>query len=657
MVNIHLKTLQVSNFKGIKDLTIDFGETTNIYGENATGKTSIFDAFYWLLFDKNSSNSAKFDLKPLDEEGKEIHFLDTKVIGEFEVNGKPLLLSKTLSEKWIKKRGQKDQEFSGNETAYEIDGVPKKLKDYQEEVKKLADETVFKLLTNPLQFGLNTEWKERREILMKILGEPTSEEIIKANEDLTPLLNKLESQKIEDVILTTKATIKKLKTDINDIPIKINENASNVIEKDFENIKAQREEKQVQLENLTEITSDTAVIEKRNLLRKEKEEIQQEYDKESRKFIAERQKLTEEGSKNFTLARAKVTSLEEKIKISKLRIDEINNKLIPSLEEEKNSYATEWKSLNATKKETNSKIFDENSLTCPYCGSPYTNDKAEEKKKEFNLEKARELERLDSKLKRVTENGQRVAQEILTLLAEKNKLITDTQTYEIELETAKEESEKAKVEFQEAQKTEIKNERLEELLNSLRAKEEEIKNVKAEEVDTKAIDEQKANLKSEINSLNGELAQEILNRQLLNRINELEIELQTKQERLLEHEQIEFLTEEYYKTMVKLLENKVSDKFEIVRFKLFETQVNGGMKETCQAMIDTNGSLVPFEDANNAAKVAAGIDIINTLTDFYEISAPVFLDNRESVNEIPDTQAQVINLIVSKDKKLKVVNE
>ena len=54
-MKIRISNLKLKNFKGIKDLEIDFNnENTNIYGKNATGKTTIFDAFKWLFFDKDS---------------------------------------------------------------------------------------------------------------------------------------------------------------------------------------------------------------------------------------------------------------------------------------------------------------------------------------------------------------------------------------------------------------------------------------------------------------------------------------------------------------------------------------------------------------------------------------------------------------------------
>ena len=99
------------------------------------------------------------------------------------------------------------------------------------------------------------------------------------------------------------------------------------------------------------------------------------------------------------------------------------------------------------------------------------------------------------------------------------------------------------------------------------------------------------------------------------------------------------------------LEQRINGRFKLVKFKMFEEQINGGKTETCITLI--NG--VPYSDANTASKIQAGIDIINTLSEHYDIKAPIWVDNKESVVKLPYTECQLINLIVSaEDSKLRV---
>ena len=85
-----------------------------------------------------------------------------------------------------------------------------------------------------------------------------------------------------------------------------------------------------------------------------------------------------------------------------------------------------------------------------------------------------------------------------------------------------------------------------------------------------------------------------------------------------------YLTDEFTKTKVNLLESSINSKFKMARFKMFEVQINGGIKECCETVYEG----VPYSDLNNAARINIGLDIINTLSEHYNFSAPIFVDNR-----------------------------
>ena len=134
----------------------------------------------------------------------------------------------------------------------------------------------------------------------------------------------------------------------------------------------------------------------------------------------------------------------------------------------------------------------------------------------------------------------------------------------------------------------------------------------------------------------------------------VQVELQNEEEnismKIQELEGEQYALEEFTKTKVELLENAINSKFEIVKFRLFDTQINGGLIECCDTLV--NG--VPYSDVNNAHKILAGLDIINTLIKFYNTSAPIFIDNRESINEIYPINTQIISLIVTTDSQLRI---
>lgn len=137
----------------------------------------------------------------------------------------------------------------------------------------------------------------------------------------------------------------------------------------------------------------------------------------------------------------------------------------------------------------------------------------------------------------------------------------------------------------------------------------------------------------------------------LKRIEELKAEERKLAAEFEELERQLYLTEEFVRTKVRMLEDKINSKFQMARFKLFETQVNGALSECCETTF--NG--VPYSNLNNGARLNIGLDIINTLSEHYGFAPPVWLDNAESVTNILPTRGQQIRLIVSAaDKKLRV---
>src|SRR5699024_2857755 len=215
--------LKLTNFKGIKSFELNAnGEDMKVFGENATGKTTIFDAFVWLLFGKDSQNSTQFEIKTL-RDGKPIHKLNHEVEATLLVNGQELTLKKVYKEKWTKKRGSVTESFSGHTTDYYIDGVPSKKKEYDEMIGSIVNEDVFKLLTNPLYFNEQLKWQDRRKTLLEIAGDITDEEIISSNESLAKLTEILGNRSIHDHKKVIAAKRKEINQELERIPIRIDE--------------------------------------------------------------------------------------------------------------------------------------------------------------------------------------------------------------------------------------------------------------------------------------------------------------------------------------------------------------------------------------------------------------------------------------------------
>ncbi|HBE8801676.1 DUF2813 domain-containing protein [Clostridioides difficile] len=646
MKAILLKSLDIENFKGIKELHIDFNNVTNVFGENATGKTSIFDAFTWVMFDKDSKNRSVFEIKPLDQQNKVIRGLVTTVTAVLEVNNKEIKLTKKYEEKWTRKRGELEATFTKNETTYMINDTPIKKSEYVKEIAKIAEEEQFKLLTNPYFFSNELNWKKAREVILEICGDITIEQIIETKQELTPLITEFEKENnIDKIIKNRKATKNNLSKEKEEIPIRVNECNNSMYNIDFEEIEVQLNAKKADLEavedNLLNGTKTNEQIlkdkEKIFELKQETQSIKQSASEKGNKKRNELLKEKDDLQYNIKNLRNNLVYLE--------RDNELKETLRKRAIEKTTNLRDKW-----TKKSKETLDLSVIQTECPTCKRPLDLEDIEEKKKEmldnFNLNKAKELKEIAELGKSKNDDVELFNTEIERLKVDINKTLEEIQGKAVLLDKIKKELESTK-------STEIysadEEKRLTEISAEIKELEEKINN---KDVD-KNIDELKENKKKlavEIELLNKELVKRDINKELLDRKEQL---LEKEKElgiELAHQEKILNLCELFIKTKVSLLESNISSKFKNVTFKLFKEQINGGIEETCEALVDG----VPFSNVNTAGQINGGLDIINTLSNHFGVKMPIFIDNRESVNDLIDIDSQVINLIVSNDNPLKI---
>jgi exonuclease SbcC len=175
-MKIELKKLSLSNFKGIRSFEILFDQITDILGDNATGKTTLMDAFLWLFFGKDSTDRKDFEIKTLDANNRPYHRLDHEVAAVIIVDGEQITIRRTFREKWVKKRGSNEQEFTGHSTEFYWNDVPMKESEYQAKVSSIINENIFKLITNTSYFN-QLKWQDRRNALLQIAGSISNDDV------------------------------------------------------------------------------------------------------------------------------------------------------------------------------------------------------------------------------------------------------------------------------------------------------------------------------------------------------------------------------------------------------------------------------------------------------------------------------------------------
>lgn len=640
MKSIILKTLILRNFKGIKDLRVDFNKVTDILGDNAVGKTTVFDGFTWLLFDKNSLDAKDFEIKTLDKNNNVIHGLDHEVSALLNIDGVDKKLTKIYKEKWTKKRGEAEKQLTGHTTDYYIDDVPVKKGEFQEAIGNIIDEKLFKLITNPLYFSTVLNWKDRREVLLSIIGDVDVMDVIKKNSKLKGFDEILGEKSVDDLKKTLTARKRKINQDIESIPVRIDELNKSIENLDFENLEGELKLKNEELNKVEDKLYDTTklgdvALEKQQKLFNLKSMLQsmeQKAESQANRTKKELENLLDEKTYEHKTVLRKISTLEERLS---------------SFEFKRDSLKDQMDSLRNTWHEEKLKVleFNENEFICPTCKREFEADDIEAKKgsliEQFNVSKSRKLKDIHSKGIAKKTEFEELEKQIENCKADIEENHIKASDLESEIGNLKskianfepiinfgEEYKKVSCEIADLELEITDNSSTKELINNLRR--------------------EKSELVDFIDNIKAKLTYREKNKATLERIDQLEKEERELAELLAKVEKEEFQCESFIKTKVELMEDSINEKFKYVSFKLFNTLVNGAVEECCVATV--NG--VPFDSVNNAGKINAGIDIINTLCKHYEVEAPVFVDNAESVNELLECESQVVRLIVSKDKTL-----
>jgi len=670
-MEIKLLELNLKNFKGIKSLKVTAdGRDVNIFGENSTGKTSIYDSFTWLLFDKDSQNKKDFSIKTLEPTGAVKNGLEHEVEGTFELVGKDgsrtIKFKKVYVEKWTKTRGSAERTFSGNTTNYFVDGVPTKKADYEQTISDLIDEDTFKLITSPTFFNDQLHWEECRKVLFEIAGGVTDSEVIASNKDLSRLPEILGSRKIDDHQKVLKESRSEINKELEKIPVRIDEvniALPDITGLDLKAITKEKDEfvakRRAKEDEVMRIESGGEIAEKTKQLREVESDI-----------LSLKNKHKERGSEADDKAREAISKMKDGIsdiaqiynETSGLIISNDND--IKRRKEENEVILKDWKEVNGQEFVNFSNFtdhlrdgnglegFTEPDTFCPTCNQklPKADVEAARVKAEenFNTGKSRQLEELD-------ERG-RVNREIIEEHEATNVALKESLK---EADDKIEENKKLLASAEEARTIGVGNiksledtpehQKAVKLLSSLTA---EISALGYDNDD--AIDKVRKDIHDLDETLTGLWAN--IDKFEKRESGQTRIDELKDQEKKLarEFESLEsdlFTIEQFEKSRASILSERINSKFKIVTFKLFKELISGGLEPCCEVLV--NG--VPHNSLNSAGRIQSGLDVIYTLSKHYDIKAPIWLDNRESVLELPEMDCQLISLFVKEGvKELKI---
>lgn len=620
-----LVQLNLQNFKGIEFGDFRFTNNTIIRGDNATGKTTVFDALCWLLFGKDSLDRADFQIKTL-KNGEPVHNVNHMVQAAFDnEDGTGFTLKRIYREKYNNPRGG-EVKLTGHTTDYFINDVPSKEKEYKAFINNMINEDVFKLITNPLFFNEQYTWQNRRKLLLEMCGDVDDASVINSKDELKRLTELLNGRSVDEqrkIIASKKTAINK---ELDMIPVRIDEA-----------VKC----KPTPLEAEQKLKDDIATIETAiKQLEEDKSVIINGLDGAERtaKIREVKRKLADRKSQLMNEHTEKERRLEHEYKLSLVQLQ--------MAESERDRYKDREYELDSQIKQEEARIdklqaeFDEfnqsqfNKELCPTCGQELPASKYEELQAKFNKNKAEKLEEWQALIDSAKALKQNYIEQKEIMQVKADGMSSQIE----ELSNNKDTKQKA---MNEVGEVDLDNDVQ---VNDLKA---ELFMLELDEDNTsddqlKRIDSELSELADKRSTLQTELTKYDVIRDITKRINELEQE----QQRLINEKNLvdetAFLLDEFVKAKVEMLEDTINKHFTITTFKMANVLVNGSVEDCCETMVDG----VPYRSLNNAARINAGIDIINALTKFYNITAPVFIDNAEAVTKFVNCNSQTIKLIV-----------
>lgn len=654
-MKVRLAAMKLNNFKGVRDLTVEFdGQDTVIRGANETGKTTIVDAFHFLLFGYNSDwdhvSSKKFKIKTYDENGDVVHKLEHGVTADLvQIDGDDratVTLRRVYRERWSEDRSTGEKRLKGHTQEFYVNGVEKSKGEYEDRVNRIIDEETFKLLTNPSYFANTLHWQDRRQVLLDMVEDPDHGDILAQNpklEELDEALDEYRQESINDLeeYLSQQKTglqdnmdelsglLKEAKNRLVDI-----DEAPEDLEERLEELKASRNQVQ---EEITDLKAEGPEAELKARIKQAQERA--ETVKESRQDEV-RGKI---GDVKDTLkeARREKDDLESRLENAKRRRERKEG----DLEEARNNVDR----LRSQYEEMASDALEEYPDECPTCERQIGDE--ETAKLVYKKTNRGVSETLEEIVQKAGRNKDRVT-DLERELAELDDKIGELRDKIAEAEQSIQEKED-RLEGLEADMAAYKDEgEYIEAVEEVEQLQEKLKGLEEpEELDRKR--EQLDHLNNQIDKTQANLKEIELSQDAQDRVDELRTEKKDLARYIEEYERLLYLVEQYRRVDIRLREDRINTQFGLVDWTLFESKVGGGWSEVCYPTVGG----VPYPSLNAAAKVQAGMDIIRTLNERHSVWVPIFIDRRESVTTIPEMESQVISLYVDPSADVLTVEE
>ena len=650
MKRITIEELHLRNFRGARDVRVSFTDGTNIVcGDNGTGKSTLMDAFLWLLFGKDAEERKDCEVKRI-EAGETLRRTDATVECRIDVDGQQNTLRRSLREVWSKPRGATEPVFKGNETEYTINDVPKKMSEFDAWVAEhLAPADVFRLLTDAGCFP-RLKWEKQRERLFELSG-GVDEEAVKASVDgLADLLARLSGKSLEDYKRELAARKRKLRKALEEIPARSDQTRLMIPTTDARDVWERKlADVDARLADLNREAADFAARERVRgaEARRRVEEVEALKTRMARRTAELRRAAIEEAEKKNEGRRQVEARLRDlkaadaeatrRLKDAKGEVDELALRI--------NQKEEACERLRATWYAESARPYTGDNV-CPHCLQPLPEEMQRDNRRRFEESKNERLSQIQTDGHRMKAEITRLEEEMKTAEARLDRAAGDAFDAEASAEILREELAEMPDHVEPAAVDPMADE-------AYRAMAEELERLEADAPQTspasdpnggEAITARLAALNKERDAVRAGLQLCDTADSLRAEIRRLDEEARTLAQQLSDADRDEDTMRRYTRARIEALEQRVNSLFRTVRFRLFEYTNEGGEVDTCVPLVGDDG--VPYPVANTAAQVWAGLEIIRVLQQHAGVSAPVFVDGAERVTHFPRMDHQAILLRV-----------
>lgn len=623
-MSIKIRDLSVANFGNFKSFNTKIYERTSIEGSNEVGKSTLRNAIFWLLTNKMADGSSPDGIRPHDQNGKDIDFVDIEVKATLDVDGVEYIVKKVQAQKWTKSYGETEKRFNGNVNTYEINGIPKKEKDFNTFMESIVSPDVLLFGMNAMSL-LTMPTKKMRDKIFSLDGNYSDEEVIKKNPEYASL--PLADGTPDELIARSKRTIKALNAELSEIPARIDELEKTVNVIDTDALKKELEVKKKTLEEQT-ITVGK-LTEQIDRLEKESDGI-----------------LELQFKKNDLTRLANQSNEEKRIKTRK-ELNELESNVFVE-ERNANQCKDDIESLTAGNSTIEHNIAAEKerklslkTLICPTCGREYEAEKKAEIKEKFNAEKKDRLKLFNERLKA---NNKKI-RELNRIISEKTEILEKLNKRHDELK---------EVLRAIPDSVDISNSESYKALEREIAEKEKIRDELSKVQETNKAETLKLyDISSEVTSLINTIHSVDTSNAVYGRIEELRVRQKEIAQKIAEEEKQLDLIQQFNVDKINTLTDRVNSHFNIVKWVMFKQQINGAWVPCCEPTV--NGSNY-FSTLNHGNKLLSEIDICLAFQKANGIDLPIMVDDMESVDDwrIPQVDTQLIVLRRTDNKKLTV---